>query len=98
MDKQISVVVISYNEKENLYVFNQTLRVLKDGIIKFDYSKKTVVLLNYIIRFASEYDYHRLCLSTLRAKEVGGRDFEQALDEYERRKTIDEICKELIGE
>ena len=40
MDKQISIVVLSYNEKEKQYVFNQTLRVLKDGIIKVDYSKK----------------------------------------------------------
>lgn len=86
MDKKIEVVVISYNEKENKYVFNQTLRVLKDGIIKYDYSKRTVTTLNYIIRFATEYDYHRLRLSTLRAKEVGGRYFERALDKYEKEK------------
>ena len=86
MDKQISIVVLSYNEKEKQYVFNQTLRVLKDGIIKVDHSKKTVTMLNYIIRFATEYEYYRLHLSSLRAKEVGGRYFERALDEYEKEK------------
>lgn len=85
MDKQIDYLVLSYNEKENQYVFKQTIRLLKDKIIKFDYSKKTVVLPNLTIRFCTEYDYERLCLHTLRAKELGGRWFEKRLDDYEKQ-------------
>ena len=39
---KIDALVISINEKENQYVFQQTIRVLKDGIRNIDYSKKTV--------------------------------------------------------
>lgn len=85
MDKQIDYLVIAYNEREKQYVFNQTLRILKDKILYFFARKKTVVFPNFTIRFCTENDYERLCLHSLRAKELNGRWFEGKLDEYEEQ-------------
>ena len=85
MDKQIDYLVISHNERENRYVFDKTIRTLKDGILYFIKNIKTVVFPNFTIRFCTEYDYERLCLHTLRAKEFGGRWFERQLDDYEKQ-------------
>lgn len=85
IDKQIDYLVLSYNERESQYVFKQTIKLLKDGIIKFDYSKKTVVFPNFTIRFCTKYDYERLCLHTLRVKELDGHWFERQLDDYENK-------------
>lgn len=82
----IDYLVLSYTEKENHYVFEQTLRVLKDEIIKVDKRKKVVVFPNFTIRFCCDEEYERNMLHTLRAKELGGRWFERQLDNYEELK------------
>lgn len=86
MNEQINYLVLSYNERESQYVFKQTIKLLENEIIKVDYLKKTVVFPNFTIRFCTEYDYERLCLHTLRAKELGGGWFESQLDNYEKKK------------
>lgn len=86
MDKQIDYLVVSYNERENQYVFNQTITVLKERILNCIDRQKTIVFPNYTIRFCTEYDYERLHLSSLRAKEFNGRWFERRLDDYEKEK------------
>lgn len=85
MDK-IDYLVLSYNERENQYVFNQTIRILKDNILYFINRQKIIVFPNFTIRFCTEYDYERLHLSSLRAKEFRGRWFERRLDDYEKEK------------
>jgi hypothetical protein len=85
MDKTVDYLVYSYNEKESQYVFKQTIRLLKDKILKFDYSKKTVAFANFTIRFCSIYEYERLHLQSLRAKEFYSRWFERQLDDYEKQ-------------
>ncbi len=90
MNKQIDYLVLSYNERENRYVFDQTIRILKDKILYFISRQKTVVFPNFTIRFCTEYDYERLCLHTLKAKELNGRWFERQLDNYEKQNKITE--------
>ena len=85
MDKQIDYLVLSYNEKENRYVFYQTIKILKAKILYFIKNTKTVVFPNFTIRFCTEYDYERLHLQSLRAKEFDGRWFERQLDDYEKQ-------------
>lgn len=85
MDKQIDYLVLSYNESENRYVFEQTIRICKDKILYFIKRQKTIVFTNFTIRFCTEYDYVRLHLSSLRAKEFDGHWFERQLDDYEKQ-------------
>ena len=85
MDKQIDYLVVSYTERANQYVYNQTIKTLKDGILYFIKRQKTVVFPNFTIRFCTEYDYERLHLSSLRAKELDGYWFERRLDDFEKQ-------------